>query len=197
MYPQDNWVDWTLNLPMAGDRKSGEAWNYFTAGVVLLGDIIHQSVPGGMEKYADEKLFKPLGINRYYWMHTPQGVANTAGGIRLTALDFARFGQLYKNKGKWNGQQIIPEKWVEASFQKYIPTTNPPNQYGYLWWNRAYEAEGKSYEFYYCTGNGGNKIYVSTEHDLVIVITASAYGRPYGHSQVDKMMEEFILPAIF
>lgn len=196
MYPKDDWVKWTLNLPMAKDRTSGEAWNYFTAGVVLLGDILHQSVPGGLEMYAHEKLFAPLGIDRYYWMKTPQGVANTAGGIRMTALDFARFGQLYQNKGRWNGLQIIPEDWVKASFSKHIATTSPPNQYGYLWWNRSYTVGNSEHEFFYCTGNGGNKIYVSQEQDLVIVVTASAYGRRYMHSQVDQIMQDYLLPAV-
>lgn len=196
MYPKDNWVEWTLNLPMSKDRNSGDKWNYFTAGVVVLGDIIHKSVPGGLEQYAHEKLFTPMGIKRYRWQFTPQNVANTAGGLSLTALGFAKFGQLYKNGGRWKEQQIIPEQWVKDSFQKHIETSQPPNYYGYLWWNKAYEINEKSYETYYCTGNGGNKIFVFTELDMVIVVTASAYGQRYAHPQVDKMMEEYILPAV-
>ena len=196
MYPKDNWVAWTLNLPMSTERNSGDKWHYFTAGVVLLGDIIDKNVPGGLEQYAHEKLFTPLGVNRYAWQYTPQNVANTAGGLRMTALSFAKFGQLYKNGGRWKGQQIIPEEWVKASFQKHIKTSQPPNNYGYLWWNKTYEVDGKSYETYYCTGNGGNKIFVFTDIDVVVVVTASAYGRGYAHRQVDQMMEEYILPAI-
>lgn len=103
MYPTKDWVKFTLDLPVDSVGAKGE-WHYFTAGVVLLGDIIDKKVPGGLEKYADEKLFKPLGITKYKWQYTPQKVANTAGGIQMNALDFAKYGQLYKNNGKWNGR---------------------------------------------------------------------------------------------
>jgi CubicO group peptidase (beta-lactamase class C family) len=196
MYSQENWVEWTLNVPIDSSRKAGEEWNYFTAGIVLLGDIIHQNVPVGLEEYADEKLFQPLGIRRYYWPYTPQRVASTAGGIRLTPLGFAKFGQLYLQKGQWNGRQILPEKWVEESFTSRISTTIPPNEYGYLWWIKPYEIDGTSYTTHYCTGNGGNKIFVFQELDMVVVVTASAYNTNYGHRQVDEMMINYVLPAV-
>jgi len=196
MYPQDNWVTWTLNLPMAADRNPGDQWFYFTAGIVVLGDILNQKVPGGLIAYTDEKLFKPLGIRDYRWQYTPQGVGNTAGGLQLTPLDFAKFGQLYKNGGRWNGNQILPKTWVDESFQKYYKTVVTGNSYGYLWWNKTYTVGEKSYEVFYCTGNGGNKIFVFKDQPLVIVVTASAYGQRYAHSQVDEMMEKYILPAV-
>ncbi|AXY74971.1 class C beta-lactamase-related serine hydrolase [Paraflavitalea soli] len=196
MYPTDNWVKFTLDLPVNLERPK-EQWHYFTAGVMLLGDILHKTVPGGLEKYADEKLFKPLHITHYQWQYTPQHVANTAGGIQLCALDFAKYGQLYKNEGKWQGKQIIPREWVHKSFTKQRVLPNASDEYyGYLFWNKKYTVGGKSYEAFYCTGNGGNKIFVFKDQPWVIVITASAYGQPYAHPQVDKMMAEYILPAI-
>ncbi|MBX7152180.1 beta-lactamase family protein [bacterium] len=196
MYPQDNWIQWALNLPMASDRNPGDKWYYFTGGVVLLGDILNSKVPGGLEKYADEKLFKPLGITNYRWQYTPQNVPNTAGGFQLSALDFAKYGQLYKNGGKWKGKQIIPADWVKKSFTKYLPTTVQGNEYGYLWWIKTYKVNGKSYEVYYCTGTGGNKIFVFANEPLVIVVTASAYRYRNAHPQVDEMMEKYIIPAV-
>lgn len=196
MYPQDNWVRWALDLPMADNRNPGETSVYFTAGVVVLGDIIHQSVPGGLEAYAHQKLFEPLGINNYQWQHTPQNVANTAGGIQLTSLDFAKFGQLYLEDGRWNDQQILPKKWVEASMTRYYETTYDSNGYGYLLWNKEYQVGDESYGTFYCSGNGGNKIFVFKELDAVIVVTASAYGQSYAHPQVDSMMIKYILPSI-
>ncbi len=195
MYPTANWVKFTLDLPVDSIRKPGE-WHYFTAGVVLLGDIIDKNVPGGLEKYTDQKLFAPLGITQYKWQYTPQKVANTAGGIRMNALDFAKYGQLYKNGGLWNGQRLIPKVWVEKTFTRHkaIPGRNNEH-YGYLFWNRTYQVKGESYETYYCAGNGGNKIFVFTDQPLVVVVTATAFGTPYAHAQVDKMMEEYILPA--
>jgi CubicO group peptidase (beta-lactamase class C family) len=196
MYPQANWVEWTLNLPMAQNRSPGDEWSYFTAGVVLLGDIVNQKVPQGLDIYADSKLFKPMGITNYKWIYTPQNVPSTAGGIRLTPLDLAKFGQLYKNGGQWEGKQILPKTWVDESFQKHKETTFEGDWYGYLWWNKVYTVNAQSYQVFYCSGNGGNKIFVFTDVPIVVVVTASAYNTRYMHKQVDEMMTEYIMPAV-
>ena len=196
MYPTDNWVKFTLDLPVNLTRPKDQ-WHYFTAGAMLLGDILHKTVPGGLEKYADEKLFKPLHITHYQWQYTPQHVANTAGGIQLCALDFAKYGQLYKNGGKWNGRQLLSAGWVSKTFTKHqsIPDRND-EYYGYLFWNKKYKVGGKTYETFYCAGNGGNKIFIFKDQPWVIVVTASAYGAAYAHPQVDKMMADYILPSL-
>jgi CubicO group peptidase (beta-lactamase class C family) len=197
MYPTEDWVRFGLDLGMDKKKISGKQWDYFTVGVVLLGDILNKSVPESLEKYADKKLFGPLGIRNYEWQYTPQKVVNTAGGLRLSALDFARYGQLYQNKGKWNGKQIISQNWVNKTFTRYLPIPGRANEYyGYLFWNKTFTINGKAYETFYCTGNGGSKIYIFKDVPLTVVITARAYNRPYGHSQVDKMMLEYILPAV-
>jgi CubicO group peptidase (beta-lactamase class C family) len=196
MYPTSDWVRFALDLPIDTAYTKGE-WHYFTAGVVVLGDIIHKSVPGGLEKYTDEKLFKPLGITNYKWQYTPQKVANTAGGIRMNSLDFAKYAQLYKNVGKWNGKQILPKEWVDKSFTKHKSIPGREKEYyGYLFWNKTYQVNGKDYEAFYCAGNGGNHIYIFKELPVVIVVTATAYNRPYAHSQVHTIMQDYVLPAI-
>ncbi len=195
MYPTKDWVKFTLDLPYQDSLK--EKWHYFTAGVILLGDILNKSAPNGLEKYADDKLFKPLGITNYKWQYTPQNVPNTAGGIQMNALDFAKYGQLYKNGGTWNDKQILSKDWVEKTFTKQKQITGRDNEYyGYLFWNKTYKANIKDYEAFYCAGNGGNYILIFKNEPLVIVITASAYGQYYAHSQVTEMLSKYILPAI-
>jgi CubicO group peptidase (beta-lactamase class C family) len=197
MYPTPNWVKFALDLPMDEAKENGKQWDYFTAGVVLLGDILDRSVPGGLEKYADRVLFKPLGISKYEWQYTPQKVVNTAGGLQMSSLDYAKFGQLYKNRGRWNGVPVLPEEWVARSFQKYLAIPFiVDGHYGLLFWNMTYHVDGRPYETFFCTGNGGNKIFVLLDQPLVIVVTATAYGKPYMHAQVDTMMERYILPAV-
>lgn len=197
MYPTENWVKFALDLPMDSLKTNGKQWDYFTAGVIILGDILNTSVPGGLEDFADKKLFGPLNIKNYQWQYTPQHVANTAGGLQMTSLDYAKFGQLYKNKGQWKGQQILPAEWVDKTFTRQIQIPERQHEfYGYLFWNKTYTVHGKDYETFYCAGNGGNKIFIFKDLPLTIVITAKAYNRPYGHPQVDKMMEEYILPAL-
>jgi len=197
MYPAADWVKFTLDLPLDTISYKGQ-WHYFTAGVVLLGGILDKSIPGGLETYADRKLFKPLGIVNYKWQYTPAHVVNTAGGIRMNALDFAKYGQLYKNNGHWKGKQLLPKSWISKTFTAHLPIPGRVDEhYGYLFWNRKYVVKGKSYETFYCAGNGGNKIFVFKDQPLVVVITATAYGSAYGHKQVDQMMENYILPAVF
>ncbi|MNY08135.1 Beta-lactamase [compost metagenome] len=195
MYPTANWVDFTLNLPVDETKIEEKRWEYFTAGVVLLGDVVHQSVPGGLKAYADQNLFKPLGISKYQWQYTPQKVANTAGGLQLRSLDLAKYGQLYQNKGLWKGKQLLPADWVEKSFSHQVPIQEG-EYYGYLFWNKRYPSGGKDYEVYYCSGNGGNKVVVFKDQPLVIVITAKAYNKPYAHSQADKIINDYLIPAV-
>ena len=196
MYPTKDWVKFALNLPMDKEKRMGKDFAYFTAGIVVLGDIIHKSVPDGLVAYADKKLFNPLGITNYRWEYTPQKIGNTAGGIRLRALDFAKYGQLYKNKGVWNGQRLLTEDWVSKSLSKHIEQSLDQGHYGYLFWNKTYTIDDEEYEVSFCSGMGGNKIFIFKDLPFVIVITSSAYRLPNAHTNVDKMMTDYILPAI-
>ena len=197
MYPTDNWVKFTLDLDMDKSKTNGGKWDYFTAGTVLLGDIINKSVPEGLEKYADKKLFTPLNITNYRWQYTPQKVANTAGSLQMTSLDYAKYAQLYKNNGIWNGKQIIPAEWVQKTLTHQIQIPERENQfYGYLFWNKTFTFDGKNYEAYYCAGNGGNEFIIFNDLPLVIIITSKAYNKPYAHPQADKIVLDYILPSI-
>ena len=115
----------------------------------------------------------------------------------MSALDFARYGQLYKNGGRWNGQQLISRAWVDKTFTKQIALPSGGDDfYGYLFWNTTFNVGGKRHEAFFATGNGGNKIYVFRNQPLVIVITATAFGKWFMHTQVSSMMERYILPAV-
>lgn len=195
MYPTENWVKFALDVPMT-DNTIGKKWNYFTAGVVITGDILDKSVPKGLENYADKKLFQPLGITIYQWQFTPQHKPSLAGGLRMRALDFAKFGQLYKNNGVWNGKTVLDKTWVQKSFTNYFTDHSDFEGYGYLFWRKVYKVGNQNFEAYQSSGNGGNKIIIFTHIPLVIVITATAYNKPYGHSQADKIVEQYLLPAI-
>lgn len=195
MYPAKNWVEFALNLPIDQSKIANKQWDYFTAGVVVLGDIIHKSVPDGLEKYSNEKLFKPLGIKKYKWQFTPQKVANTAGSVQLRSLDYAKYGQLYKNEGVWNGKQILSKEWITNSFSRQM-TISEGEYYGYLFWNKTYNVDGVNYEVYYSNGNGGNRIFIFKDFPIVIVITSTAYNTPYGHNQADKIMQNYLIEAI-
>ncbi|KNB60835.1 serine hydrolase domain-containing protein [Chryseobacterium sp. Hurlbut01] len=197
MYPTDNWVKFALDLPIDQSKKNGKKWDYFTAGTIILGDILNKRVPEGLEKYADNKLFKPLNITKYQWQYTPQNVANTAGSLQMRSLDYAKYAQLYKNNGIWNGNQILSKEWIQKTFAHQIKIPERENEfYSYLFWNKSFDYKGKSYEAYYCSGNGGNQFVIFKDLPLVIIITSKAYNKPYGHPQTERIVKDFILPAI-
>lgn len=195
MYPTENWVKFTLDLPMT-ENPIGKNWSYFTAGVVVSGDILDKTVPQGLKNYADQKLFQPLGITNYKWQFTPQQKPSLAGGLRMKALDFAKFGQLYQNNGVWSGKILLSKEWIQKSFTNYF-TDNPDFEgYGYLFWKKVYTVGNKSYEAFQSSGNGGNKIIIFTQIPVVIVITAQAYNKPYAHQQSEKIVQDYLLPAL-
>jgi len=195
MYPTKDWVKFTLDLPMKEFQSNDLEWQYFTAGVILLGDILDKSVPGGLEEYAKNKLFGPLGIDTVKWQYTPSGVPNTAGSCQMTSLDYASYGQLYSNRGQWEGKRLMPESWVDETFTAYHQL--PDNlAYGYLFWNKSYRWDGTDYNVFAASGNGGNKVFVFEDLDLVIVITSTAYNQSYAHRQSDTIVQDYILPGL-
>ncbi len=196
MYPTRDWVGFALNLQMKKFDPDELRWQYFTAGVVILGDILDKQVPGGLEVYAKSRLFDPLKISTIQWQYTPSGVVNTAGSCQLTSLDLAKYGQLYLNKGEFGGQQVLSSSWVDESFQKYYELPDGL-AYGYLFWNKCHEYAGTSYETFAASGNGGNKVFVYPESELVIVITSTAYNQSYMHRQADQIVQEYLLPGLF
>ncbi|MEM9822406.1 MAG: serine hydrolase [Bacteroidota bacterium] len=197
MYPTNDWVKFGLDLPMDPNKVSGESWDYFTAGIVLLGEVLERTLPKGLEQYAEEKLFRPLGIKEYQWKYTPKNTPNTAGGFQMSSLDNARYGQLYLDRGNYQGRSVLPEKWVASSLSKQVVISEEEERYyGYLFWNRNYKIDDKTYEMYYASGNGGNRIMIFKDLGIVMVITARAYGTAYMHLQADEIVEKYLLPAL-
>jgi len=197
MYPTKNWMQFGLDLPIDEAKVKNATFNYSSVSSVLVGGTVEEVVPNGLEKYLLEKVFRPLDIKEYRFQYTPQKVLNTAGSIQLSSLDLAKYGQLYKNGGQWNGQQIISEDWTKKSLAPLVSNEQPDSDgYGYFFWHKTYEVDGKKYPCAYASGNGGNRIIIFENLSLVIVITATAYGKPYGHFQADEIVKAYILPAI-
>lgn len=116
------------------------------------------------------------------WVSDPKKNSIGGWGVTLSAIDMARFGQLYLNYGKWNGKQIISKEWIEESLQ------DNPNHYGYLWWLF------KKDEFAYCAiGDGGNMICCLPERNMVVAIASKFIMKPKDRM---KLIKDCILPSL-
>jgi CubicO group peptidase (beta-lactamase class C family) len=206
MYLIEDWAQFILDLPIrsgplrVGDKvdqpKYGRNFSYCTGGVFTLSEVVTKAAGMRTDLYAQQKLFTPLGIpkEQVRWLYSPLGVPMTGGGLELTTTGFLKLGQLYLNGGKWNGKQVINEQWVKTSTTPKAQI-DETTEYGYLWWLKPYKGGSRSYASYFMTGNGGNKIWVFPELDMVVVITATNYGTKGMHEWPEKMLTEYILSS--
>lgn len=190
-----DWLKTVLEAPMI--YKPGEHHNYGSANPYLLGVMLDQVLEESLESYIDRKLFGPLGIQNYIIQSDLSGKPYFGGGWFLSPRDMLKFGQLYLNKGKWKGSQIISEEWVRKSFKKYgvLENTNDKNEYGYFWWHKTYTVDGKEIESMEARGSGGQYIFVVPSLDLVVAITSGNF-RNGRFAQPEQIMEKYILPAV-
>ena len=118
------------------------------------------------------------------------------GGIRLRPRDFLKLGQLYLDRGVWNGRRIVSEAWVRTSFEAQA-SVNDTDDYGYAWWRQRYTINGRELMAHYASGNGGQLLIVVPELELVVLFNAGNYGDYRTWSQFrDRLMPESILPAV-
>lgn len=169
MESSNEWVDFVLNKPM--DTIAGTSFVYNSGASVLLGKIVRIISGKRIDKWAEEKLFEPLGITDYYWKETPGGEIDTEGGLYLKAEDLAKIGSLFLNKGKWNDNQIVSESWVKDSTSPIVNDVNPDDKsktgYGYQWWIPQH-TKGIS-EIFAGNGYGGQYLMMAPEYNLIIV----------------------------
>ena len=204
MYLIEDYVKFTLDLPVKGfpgwaqkpqDSPYGRSYSYCTAGVATLGAVLARASKMTVQEFAAKNLFAPLGIQKTQWQITPSGLAMTGGGLGLQSRDYLKLGQLYANRGVWNGSRIISESWVKASIQPHAQVDDQ-TEYGYLWWLKAFKSNDKKFPAYLMQGNGGNKVLVFPESDMVVVITATNYNARDAHELSDRLLSEYILASI-
>jgi CubicO group peptidase (beta-lactamase class C family) len=204
MYLIEDWAKFGLDLPIKGfapwatkpkDSPYGRSFSYCTAGAFLLGRMLERSTKTPVQEFAATKLFSPLGIEKVDWKFSPMGEAQTGGGLRLRSRDLLKLAQLYANGGSWNGRRVVPERWVKTSTQPHV-RIDDQTLYGYLWWLKSFKSGEKNFPAYFMSGNGGNKIAVFQEQDMVVVITSSNYSTKGMHEQTEKLLTDYVLAAI-
>ncbi len=203
MYPLEDWAKFALDLPVRGlpwelQPKAGPRqrnFSYCTAGVFTLGQVVARAAKQPVEEFAVRNLFAPLGIQKAEWTFSPLGLAMTGGGLRLRSRDLLKLGQLYLNGGVWNDARVVSEQWVKASTRPQA-RIDDSTEYGYLWWLKTWNSGDRQFSSYYMTGNGGNKVVVLPDLKMVVVLTSTNYNTRGMHEQTEKLLTEFVLPAV-
>ena len=197
-----DWVSAFLAWPVV--HKPGEYYLYNSVGTYMLSAIVQQVTGEKVLDYLDTRLFQPLHIERPQWDESPQGISCGGWGLYLKTEDMAKMGQLFLQKGKWNGKQIVPAKWLKEMSSYQVPSApsgtrfedlekvglNKDNNewvqgYGYQMWicrHNAYRADGFA----------GQYIMVFPDRDAVLVLTtSSSLYQPY----ID-LIWEYLLPIL-
>lgn len=183
-FTSDDWVKTSLDY-LGGRGTIGQFRYTPVIGPDILSGILANATGESVLEFAAKHLFAPLGIHipksivfknkeeqmAFYqakhatgWVAGPTGVNTSGWGLTLTARDMANIGQLYLQKGKWEGKQLVSAWWVDESTKEQSRWDAQKLSYGYLWW---VDESG-----YAAMGDGGNVIYVNTEKKLVVSIAS-------------------------
>lgn len=197
---QKDWL--TFILKVIGQKGKPGDFQFSLSNTHLLSAIITKTTGVSTREFANEHLFKPLGMREIPdqemtsfskdnvfgksitgWIKDPQGYHTGGWGLTLTPRDLIRFGQLYLNNGKWGDKQVISESWVKDSIAQQC------DDYGYLWWLR----EDDGIFTYLSAGIGGTYLYCIPEKDLVIGVVSK-----FDKMFIDRweLVEGYIIPAV-
>lgn len=181
------WVKTFLNHPVP--HKPGAHFQYNTPATFMLSAIVQKTTGQTVVEYLKPRLFDPLGIEDPQWEANPEGITLGGYGLHVRTEDIAKFGQLYLQKGQWNGKPLIPAEWVAMATTKQVSNGSDPTKdwdqgYGFQFWrsrHNAYRGDGKDGQF--CI--------VLPDQDTVIAITANTGNM---QAQLNVVWDE-LLPA--
>lgn len=168
MSASDDWVQFVLDLPMVAEP--GRTWEYCSPGFHLLSAVLTEATGMTALDFAWQYLFAPLGIRDVIWPADPQGYTRGMGDLMLYPSDAAKLGQLWLNRGVWEGQQIVSRDWVEAAAAPQVATTDENQDYGYGWWMDHESDVGGVFR---ADGRGGQFVVVVPALDVVLATTGS------------------------
>jgi CubicO group peptidase (beta-lactamase class C family) len=204
MYLVEDWVRFTLDLPIRGfpdwvpkpsASPHGRSWSYCTAGPTTLGPLLERATKQTVPDFAADTLFTPLGIVRVKWQFQPQGAAMTGGGLNLRSRDLFKLAQLYLNGGTWSGRRVLSAAWVARSIAPHA-NAREDTDYGYLWWLPTFRANGRDFKCFAMFGTGGNKVYAFPAQQLVVVVTTINFRVQGAGALTDRLLTEYILPSL-
>lgn len=191
-----DWVKATLDLPMINDPAT--AGFYCSGGVAVAGRLIENAVHMKLPEFAQANLFGPLEIARtdWTWNYDLTNADNEYSQIHLRSRDMLKLGILLGDGGRWHGKQVVSELWVRELLAEHSHVDGV--SYGYFWWRHAFNVEtaagAQQVVVAAAQGNGGQKIFVVPQYELVAVFTAGGYNAE--STPPNTIMEKIILPRL-
>ena len=185
MLATNNWTKYTIDRPMAS--QPGTTFNYNSGGAHLLSGAVTVLTHKTAASYAAQRLFAPLGIQKYKWLAAPEGINAGGFGLLLQPRDLAKLAFLYLHEGSWNGRQIVPATWVEQSTTDQV--ADPRYEYGYLWWL------DRANRYAFMAGLYGQLATVIPDKDVVVVITAHVPATTDATMVTRWLLDHYILTA--
>ena len=156
-----NMVKYSLDRDVL--RPPETAFSYSNEDSMLLGEILENATGFSVQDYADKKLFNILEIEDKWWTDQA-GNTVTYAGLDMNPRDFAKFGLMVAQDGKWENKEVVSSEWLETATNNY----NDLAPYGFQWWT-SNSPDEKDYNFFSAKGLDGQLIYVWPEIDLVFV----------------------------
>ena len=150
-------------------------FKYQESDPAIIMQVINAVAPGGAEAFIKNELLKPMGITQYHWDTAVSDLPKSAAGSSMCSRDMVKFGQLILNKGKWQGQQLIPEAYITRATSPNAHSYGPC-YYGFFWWVEDFKVGEKTYHCMEGRGAGGQFIFMFPELDLITVITSHDAG---------------------
>lgn len=188
-----DWLASALRRPFV-DRPGGDMI-YSTGTTHILGTVLARATGQSLRAYAQTHLFDPMGTRIRSWQQDPLGRYFGGNNLALTPPALLRFGQLYLNEGRFDGQQIVPADWIELSWRTYVRDTYHGHQYGFLW----FRAQLRGEVVLFAWGYGGQYLFVVPRLDLVVACTSSLSTRPPGsdahNEKILQLLAESLIPA--
>jgi CubicO group peptidase (beta-lactamase class C family) len=186
-----NWVRHAITRPMVAEP--GGQRLYSTGNSHLLSALLTQATGKSTWAYSREKLAEPLGITLPRWPADPQGIYFGGNEMRLTPRAMVRFGELYRNGGRHEGRQLVPEEWVRESLTSRAASRWNGEGYGYGW----FVSQVRGHAMFYAWGYGGQFIFVVPDLELTVVTTSDPdVQRERDHLQaIRRLLSESIIPA--
>ncbi len=185
----DNWVEFAINQPLVAEP--GTRMLYSTGSAHLLSAIITRATELDTKSFAQQNLVSQLGYSMSYWSQDPQGVYFGGNDIKMTPRQMLVFGELYLNRGIYDGRQVISEQWIQLSHRPHARSPRGQGRY-YGWWLR--DLAGMLVPVAW--GYGGQLIFVVEPLDLVVVATLDSTpgGTHRGHlARLYDLVERQIL----